>query len=93
MSFRLVNGYYRPAEGHTCRRCGNADPEMVRCYPNSFPQCIRCNAKLLYLGRVPSAECVTPNGRIDGHMKYVNVKWSKTGKPSGLLCAYCGKER
>ena len=55
------------------------------CRPGEFPSCWRCGVKVLTHGRTPDAACVTPNGRIDGHMAYVRHAGGK------LVCAFCGK--
>jgi hypothetical protein len=80
--FVVVGGFFQPSPRTPCRGCGATD--MLHCHPGSFPKCGRCGAILLYLGRVPSAPCVTPNGRVDGHMSYVE---GKPGAPS--RCSFC----
>lgn len=84
MSFVVnKNGFYEPSEPHACKSCGATD--MLTCYPDSYPRCGRCGGILMYLGRVPRAECVTPNGRVDGHGMYVRIKDGRT------YCDFCKK--
>ena len=87
-AWRVVHGHYQVPEGATCRGCGGA-ADRIDCYPGAYPRCrLGCGAILLYLGRVPSASCVSPNGRIDGHMSYV-----RGGFPGvKMTCAFCTKE-
>lgn len=70
--------------GVNCPKCGAADG--IQCRPGSWPKCFRCGVKLVQYGKTPDAECVTPNGRVDGHFSYVTG-----GGGNGLVCAFCGK--
>lgn len=86
-AWRIVHGHYQLPENVTCRGCGGAW-DRIDCYPGRYPRCyLGCGAILLYLGRVPSADCISPNGRIDGHMTYVRGGWP--GRP--MTCDFCGK--
>lgn len=67
-----------------CPKCGA--PDGWRCYPGEWPTCWRCGAIVLRYGRTPEAECVTPNGRIDRHARYMKV--NDAGE---FACAFCGK--
>jgi hypothetical protein len=87
-AWRLIHGHYYVPEDVTCRGC-EGGWDKIDCYPGSYPRCyLGCGAILLYLGRVPSAPCVTPNGRIDGHMSYVrsHVNGRELGQ---LICDFC----
>ena len=80
MSFVIENGAYKSTD--PCPGCGSA---RIKCWPGAWPKCEECGAKLVCFGRVPEAECVSGNGRIDGHMKYVrNVDGM-------MVCDFCGK--
>lgn len=81
--FVLEHGAYKL--NVPCPACGAEDG--WECYPGRWPRCWRCGVKVLRFGRTPAAECVSPNGRIDGHMAYVQA--SKKGGP--LVCMFCGK--
>lgn len=93
-AWRVFQGTYQPPEDVACRSCGfiaRLVPEgsyTFRCYPGTFAQCGGCGAILLYLGRVPDAPCIRPNGRIDGHGLYVrtHVNGKKLPKP---VCDFC----
>jgi hypothetical protein len=90
VGFVVKDGFFVVDGDDRCRACGST--ESLRCFPNTFPQCWRCNAKLVYLGRVPSAPCVTPNGRVDGHGAYIKTGFSLSeGKPFSI-CAFCERE-
>ena len=64
-----------------CRKCGESG--KIKCYPGAWAQCWNCGAKLLYLGRVPEASCVSPSGRIDVHMKRVKFVDGQ------MVCNFC----
>lgn len=82
-TFIVVSGSYRPADNAACRGCG--EQGKIDCYPGEWPKCWGCGAKLLYLGRTPTAECVTPTGRVDYHFKRVDFT------ETGLVCTFCKK--
>lgn len=77
----LRGGSYHYDRGCSC----GADPSLVNCHPGRFPKCGGCGKTLLFLGKVPDAPCVTPNGRIDGHGAYVRFVGGKT------ICDFCKK--
>lgn len=81
-SFIVEHGKYRLDV--PCPVCEATDGWS--CYPGEWPKCWRCGVKVLRFGRTPNAKCVSPNGRIDGHLTYV-----KTGKKGTLVCAFCGR--
>lgn len=83
MAFVLEHGSYKVDA--PCPRCGAEDGWS--CYPGEWPSCWRCGVKVLRFGRTPTAACVTPNGRIDGHMSYAKG----SGKVGETVCAFCGK--
>lgn len=83
MKFVVKNGFYKLEGVPACPKCGMEDG--LQCYPGEFPQCFSCQAIFLSLGRTPKAPCVTPNGRVDGHMEYVRHKDGVT------RCAFCGE--
>ncbi len=89
-TFRLRDGRYE-LDIH-CPACGAA-PEWWCCYPGEWPQCGQCRAKVLRYGRTPAADCVTPNGRVDCHLKRVRARKNRRGvlDPDTLVCAFCGK--
>jgi len=78
-NFVVVHGSYKLDV--PCPGCGAEDG--WRCWPGEWPKCWRCGVIVLLFGRTPKAKCVSPNGRIDGHMSYVNGRGNK--------CAFCGK--
>lgn len=82
-AFVIVSESYAPAGDPPCRGCG--EHGKIDCHPGEWPKCWGCGAKLLYLGRVPIAECVTPTGRIDYHFKRVDFT------EAGLVCTFCKK--
>ncbi len=79
--FIVVQGSYQP-ENPACPKCGQ---EWIRCYPGEYPKCENCRVTFLTMGRTPKADCVTPSGRIDAHMKYVRIK------DQVMTCSFCGK--
>lgn len=85
MSFVVDNGRFQPTDKH-CRSCGAED--TITCYPGRWPQCWNCNAKLIYLGKTPEAECVTPSGLINKHGRMIKGS-GKLGDPH--VCAFCNK--
>lgn len=80
--YEIVNdkGFYEVLEG-TCKSCGEST--NFKCHPGEWVQCIGCGAKLIYFGKVPNHDCVTPSGRIDCHMQ--RVDWND-GK---YVCTFC----
>ncbi len=64
-----------------CPHCAATDGWT--CYPGKWPKCWRCGVTVLTYGRTPEAECVTPNGRVDGHGGYVRLAGGTT------VCAFC----
>lgn len=81
--FVLVHGAWKPIDAR-CLACGK--PDALQCHPGDYPKCFSCRAIILRLGRAPSAECATPNGRVDGHMAYVRMRES-----GEWVCAFCGR--
>lgn len=81
-SFEIVGGVYKLVnKDHKCRHCGSLD--SVTCFPGEFAKCYRCGFILLYLGRVPSAECVTPSGMVNQHGRrgmIIDGEW---------VCGFC----
>ncbi len=79
--FVLLHGAWVPRD-RRCPACGADDG--LSAYPGQFPRCFRCRATIIRAGRAPSADCVSPNGRIDGHGAYVRTR------PDGtMVCAFC----
>ena len=76
-------GTYEPASPYACRNCGST--LRPYCYPGQYAKCRECNRILLYMGRVPSAPCVTPTGRIDCHGKQVRIIYGISS------CDFCGQ--
>jgi hypothetical protein len=85
VGFHVVDGQYKPDTAH-CRACGRDD--TIKCHPGRWPQCWNCNAKLIYMGKTPTAKCVTPSGMINQHGKMIK----SSGEIGALgFCAFCGK--
>lgn len=83
MGFHVTeHGQYKPDDA-TCKSCGMVD--RINCHPGQFPKCWNCNSILVYLGKPPDAECVTPTGMIDKHRSMVNMK------DGVMMCHFCGK--
>jgi hypothetical protein len=83
-AFVVRAGWYGLDPPQRCPKCGAEDG--IKCVPGAWPACWRCGVKVLLWGRVPSAPCVTPNGRVDGHMSYV-----RTDAKGRTSCAFCGE--
>lgn len=83
-AFVVHEGRYKLAGDPPCPSCGNCD--ATDCTPGEYPKCWGCGAIMLFRGRTPKAPCVSPSGRIDGHMKY--VKGHSKGR---MRCAFCGR--
>lgn len=81
VKFVLEHGAYK-LDG-PCPACGKS---AWSCYPGAWPKCWSCGVIVLRFGRTPSAPSVSPNGRIDGHMKYVSQN-----KRGALVCSFCRK--
>lgn len=50
---------------------------------------VEAAAKLLYPGQWTIANCISPNGRLDGHMSYVKMAHLPDARKT--VCAFCGK--
>ena len=85
VTFVVRAGYYTTEPPQACPKCGATDG--ISCTPGEWPRCWRCGVTVLRWGRTPTAPCVTPNGRVDGHMSYV-----KTDSRGRMTCAFCGEE-
>ena len=81
-TFIVEHGAYKLTVA--CPSCGATDGWT--CYPGSWPKCWRCGVKVMSYGKTPDAPCVSPNGRIDGHMSYVRGIGGETA------CAFCGEK-
>jgi hypothetical protein len=82
--FFVRDGEYEPINGADCRYCGQL--LGLRCYPGRYPKCSVCGTVDLACGRTPTAQCVTPTGRLDGHNKYI------LARPGGdVVCMFCRK--
>ncbi len=79
--FRLDGGRY--TVDAPCPRCGALDG--WQCHPGEWPVCWRCGVKVLVFGRTPTAACISPNGRIDGHLTYAMFDGDR------LVCMFCGE--
>lgn len=68
----------------TCKSCKARN--CITRHPGRFPYCWKCGCIQLWMPKTPDANCVTPNGRTDGHGTLVD--YSNPKKPR---CAFCRK--